>query len=515
MTGLAAFHERIGAINDVLNAVSLLQWDQRTMMPAGGAATRGKQVATLVGVARDMLLSDATRRALDGAARAAAAQPADSPDRRAIAQAEAAIAFHARVPAAINARRAELKAVANGVWIAARAAGDFALFAPVLTETVAVARDYAQAIAAGEGGAGAHPYDALIALYEPGETVARLRTLFATLRDGLRPLLAAVREAPPPRADFLARDFPKERQAALALALARTVGFDTARGRLDETVHPFEISFTRNDVRITTRYKPDFLNASLFGALHEAGHGIYEQGVDPAYTRTALATDLIGCYAVGGTSFGAHESQSRLYENHIGRSRAFWRRHFDTVRDAFPGTLDDVDAETFWRAVNRVRPGLNRVEADELTYDLHIMLRVELEHALIDGALAVADLPAAWNEAVRRDLGLDVPDDRQGVLQDIHWSSGLIGSFCSYTIGNVMAAQLMDAMRTTRPEIPAALEGGDYAPLKAWLGEAIHRHGRRFTRDELLVRATGRALDPAPYLAYLRAKVADVYRIAV
>lgn len=508
MSALADFQERMGAINDVLNAVSVLQWDQRTMMPPGGAATRGRQVATLVGVARDMLLADETRRLADAAERQTAGEPDDAPARRAIAQTRAAIAFHARIPGSLQTRRAELKSIANAAWIKARADSDFAAFAPHLHEVVELTRAYAEAI-----GYERHPYDALLSLYEPGETVAGLKTLFGTLRAGIGPLLAAIRAMPEPRADFLERDFPKERQAAFALAMARMVGFDTARGRLDETVHPFEVSFTRNDVRIATRYYRNFLNAGLFGALHEAGHGIYEQGVDPAYTRTPLATDLVGWYAVGGVSFGMHESQSRLYENHLGRSRAFWRLHFDALRDAFPGRFDDVGAEAFYRAVNRVRPGFIRVEADEFTYDMHIMLRVEIESALLDGSLDVAGLPAAWNEAIRRDLGLEVPDDRRGVLQDIHWSACMVGSFCTYTIGNVIAAQLMDAIRRSKPEIPAALDAGDYAPLKAHLNDAIHRHGRRHTREELLMRATGRGLDPAPYLAYLRAKAADVYGI--
>jgi carboxypeptidase Taq len=508
MSALTDFRERMGAINDVLNAVSVLQWDQRTMMPASGAATRGRQVATLVGVARDLLLKDETRRIVDAAERETGTQPEDSPDRRAIAQTREAIAFHARIPAALQIRRAELKSIAGAAWIRARATDDFASFAPHLADIVALSRAYADAI-----GYTHHPYDALMSIYEPGETIASLKALFGTLRAAIRPLLATARAGAEPRADFLERDFPKDRQAAFAIALAKKIGFDTERGRLDETVHPFEVSFTRNDVRITTRYRQDFLNPSLFGALHEAGHGIYEQGVDPAYTRTPLATDLIGYYAVGGASFGAHESQSRLYENHIGRSRTFWRLHMGELRAAFPGTFDDVDPEAFYRAVNRVRPGFIRIEADELTYDLHIMLRVELESALIDGSLDVADLPTAWNETVKRDLGIDVPDDRRGVLQDIHWSNGYIGMFCNYTIGNVMAAQLMDTIRHARPDISAALEGGDYAPLKAWLNAEIHRHGRRYSRDELLLRATGRRLDPSAYVAYLEAKVADVYGV--
>lgn len=510
MTAYQNFQERVASVNDVLNAVSILQWDQRTMMPPGGIETRSKQISTLIGVARDLLLADETRRAVDGATKELAGLPEDSPERRAVAQTEAAIAFHSRVPAKLQKRRAELKSSANALWIEARAKSDFAMFRPVLEEVVELSRAYADAIGYAE-----HPYDALMSIYEPGETIASLKVLFAQLRAGIRPILDTVLAAKEPRADFLERRYPKERQHALALKLSEIVGYDLKRGRLDDTVHPFEISFTRNDVRITTRFYENYLPPSVFGALHEAGHGIYEQGVDPAYTRTTLATDLVGYYAVGGVSFGAHESQSRLYENHVGRSRAFWRLHFPLLREAFPGTLDDVDAETFYRAVNRARPGFIRVEADELTYDAHIMLRVELESQLIDGSLKVKDLPEAWNAIIARDLGLKVPEDRLGVLQDIHWSTCQIGTFCNYTIGNVMAAQLFETANRVRPDIRQALDVGDYAPLRTWLGETIHQHGRRFTRDELLVKATGRALEAKPYLAYLASKAEDVYGVKI
>ncbi len=502
----SAFLERFGAVNDVLNTISILQWDSRTMMPPGGVATRANQIATLTGVARELLLSDETRR-LTGAALAEVKNfPADSPERRAVEQTQAAIAFHARIPAALQKRRAELKTVANAAWVKARADSDFKAFAPYLSQVVEVSRQYADAIGFDE-----HPYDALVQLYEPGETARSLKGLFGELRKGIAPILAAVLASPEPRADFLERDFPQDRQFAFASRLAEIIGYDFGRGRLDNTVHPFEISFTRNDVRITTRFYENYLPPSVFGALHEAGHGIYEQGVDPAYTRTPLATDLIGYYAVGGTSFGAHESQSRLYENHVGRSRRFWELHYGELQKTFPASLHDVDAEAFFRAVNRIRPGLIRVEADELTYDLHIMLRVEIESALMDGSLKIADLPAAWNETIRRELHVEVPDDRHGVLQDIHWSTCQIGTFCNYTIGNVMAAQLFERALQDDKTIQAGTDSGNYAPLKSWLTHAIHQHGRRYSRDELLVMATGRPLDPKPYIAYLGRKYSEVY----
>jgi carboxypeptidase Taq len=346
--------------------------------------------------------------------------------------------------------------------------------------------------------------------FEPGETVATLKPLFARLHTALLPLVRAIAHRPAPRVDFLVRGYPAEAQLAFGLKMAERVGYDLERGRLDTAVHPFEVSFTRQDVRITTRVNERWMPMSLFGSLHEAGHALYEQNVDPAYTRTPLATDLVGLYAVGGVSFGAHESQSRLFENHVGRSRAFWDLNFAEARAAYPDQLSDVDAETFWRAVNRVSPGFIRVEADELTYDFHIMLRVDIEAALIDGSLAVNDLPEAWNAKIGDYLGLDVPDDRMGVLQDVHWSSGQIGTFCNYTIGNVMAGQLYE---TAVKDIAVAdgLARADYAPLRDWMTDRVHRHGRRYSRDDLLIRATGRGLDPEPYIAHLTAKYADIY----
>jgi carboxypeptidase Taq len=491
----------VGSVNDVLCALSLLVWDSRTMMPAGGTATRGAQIATLTRIARDLLLSDATAQALDKARTAARDLPEDSPERRAVEQTAAAIAFHRRIPADLLERKAVQRVVANAAWIEARERSDFSLFEPHLKVTVDLAREYADVV-----GWQAHRYDAMIALYEPGETYASLQNLFAELRPGLKRILDTALSRPRPRTDFLRRDFPEETQRRLALSFAKAFGYDFDRGRLDTTVHPFEVSFTRQDVRITTRYRRNFLPPALFGAMHETGHGLYEQNADPSYTRTALATDLIGLYAVAGTSFGAHESQSRLWENHVGRSRSFWRLHFPTVREAFPDALGDVNADEFHAAVNVATPSLIRTEADELTYDFHIMLRVDLEAALMAGDIAIRDIPAEWNRRVKAELGLDVPSDREGCLQDIHWSSGMIGSFCTYTIGNIMAAQLFEAAQASDPAIQAGLDTGDYAPLRSWLTEHVCRHGRRFGRQELLVQATGRPLTVTPYLAYLSRK---------
>ncbi|KQR31806.1 carboxypeptidase M32 [Deinococcus sp. Leaf326] len=496
---LSEFQRRSGELNDLLCVVNLLTWDARTQMPPGGGETRAQQLATVSALARE--------RALDPAFEHAAQDARDRPgEAAAAAQALDAVQAMRRVPEALTRELALLKSAAQATWAQAKARSDFAAFAPVLTRMVALNRDLADAL-----GYEDHPYDALLNLYEPGLTGAALEPLFGQLREHHVALLRRIQARPAPRTDFLRRHYPAATQRDLCLSAAETFGYDLTRGRLDESAHPFEISFTRQDVRITTRIQENFLSGALFGTLHETGHALYEQGIAPDLTRTVLTSDLVGLYAVGGSSYGTHESQSRLWENRIGRSRAYWGQHYPALQRRFPEQLGDVSADEFHRAVNEVRPSLIRVEADELTYDLHIMLRVELERALIGGELEVAELPDAWNARMKADLGLDVPDGRQGVLQDIHWSSGLFGSFPTYTIGNVMASQFYGAAAQANPELEAQLAQGNYTPLREWLTDQIYRHGRTFTPHELLMRATGRGLDPAPYLTYLTDKYTGLY----
>ncbi|WP_275693100.1 carboxypeptidase M32 [Devosia lacusdianchii] len=503
----AQLMESVGKVNDLLNTQSILSWDARTMMPHGGHETRGKQLATLSVLTRDLLVSTETRSQLDKAEAEVAALPDGAVEKVMVAQVREAIDYHLAIPAELTRKRAELGSNGHAVWAKARAESDFSQFIPILEQTVALNREMAECI-----GYSAHPYDALMYRFEPGETVASLKPLFARLREALMPLVKAIGEREQPRFDFLERHYPVDQQHAFALAMSQKVGYDLNRGRLDTTLHPFEVSFTRNDVRITTRFNPNYMAASLFGALHEAGHALYEQGVNPAYTRTPFATDLVGLYAVGGVSFGAHESQSRLWENHVGRSREFWEVNFPEAQKFYPDQLSDVTAEEFFRAVNRCKPGFIRVEADELTYDFHVMLRTDIEAGLIDGSLAVKDLPEVWNAKIKEYLGLDVPNDANGVLQDVHWSSGQIGTFCNYTIGNVMAGQLFETA-SKDAAIANGLSTGDYEPLRAYMIENVHQHGRRYMRDELLVKATGRKLDPEPYIAHLTAKYSELYNL--
>ena len=497
----ADFQARIARINDVLCAINILGWDARTQMPPGGVDARGHQVATLTALARAMATGDDLRRAIDGAREELAGAPKDDLSLRALDLAEGEIAILARIPARITEEMAGLSTRAHAAWAAARAANDFAGYAPLLERMMAMQREISSAI-----GTAAHPYDPMVARFEPGMTHAELQRIYGALKEALVPLIQRAKDAPQPRADFLSRSFPIPQQKAFGLMIAERLGYDLHHGRLDDTVHPFEISFTRDDVRITSRFREDWLPGGIFALWHEAGHGMYEQGGDPARVRSIFATDLVNLYAVNGASFGMHESQSRLWENRVGRSEQFWDLHFGALRDTFPDQLRDVGARDFWRSVNRVHPGFIRVEADELTYDMHIILRTEIEAALMTGDLQVADIPAVWAEKMRDYLGVEVPDDTRGALQDVHWSHGYLGSFPTYTLGNIMASQFF-AAASREAEIAAGLESGDYAPLRHWLTHNIYRHGRASSPKETLLRATGSALDPAPYIADLTAKV--------
>ena len=489
--------EETARLNDLLCTMNLLSWDARTHMPPGGNAARGHQVGTLTAVARECATGPRMRDAIASARR----QPdtMDIDERELLETFASQIETMRRIPEALLVEMAGLKTTGHAAWIAARQQNDFSIFSPILQRIFALQREVAEMI-----GYSDHPYDALLGQYEPGMTLARLGPLFEALRSGIAPLLESMRDVAPPDA-FLRRHYPIEGQKRFAAAIAAELGYDFARGRIDDTVHPFEISMTRDDVRITSRFREDFIQGGLFALWHEAGHGIYEQGVSPRWMRGIGAIDLINLYAVGGSSFGLHESQSRLYENRIGRSRLFWELHYGKLRDVFPEQLAGVTVDAFWRSVNAPRRGLIRIEADELTYDAHIMLRVELEAALVAGECAVEDLPALWNDRIADSFALEVPDLARGVLQDVHWSSGYVGSFATYTLGNIMSSQFFAAAGRDEA-VSAGLREGRYGPLTAWLGQHVHQHGRSRHRDRILADATGSELDPAPYLADLRAK---------
>lgn len=507
MIALEELAAHIAGYNDLLNILNTLKWDMRTQMPAGGATTRGAQLATLTQLAKSIFVSDETARLLDAAEAEIASTDTNSYQARAVQQTREAYEIQKRIPAALLGRLAALGPESEAAWANAKDNSNYASFKPYLQQMLDINIELAEAI-----GYNDHPFDALIQQFEPGMTAARLKQLFADLRTGLLPLLERIvaNDVPLP-VDLWDADYDLAAQKALCHELAELIGFDFKRGRLDSAPHPFEISFTRNDVRITTRYDLNYLPMSIFATLHEAGHGHYEQNIAPELTRSALTTDFLGQYAVGGASYGAHEFSSRLWENQIGRSREFWALHFDRLRQYFPAQMAPADAELFYRAVNRVRPSLIRVEADEVTYNLHIMLRAEIEMALLEGAVTVDELPDAWNAKMEEFLGLSPPDDRRGVLQDVHWSAGTFANFPCYTIGNIMAAQVLAAAHNHMPDLEDQLARGEYGGLLTWLTEAIYQHGRAYSTDELLRRVSGEGLSVSPLLRYLQAKYSDLY----
>ncbi len=497
-TAFQRFRQRMGVLRDLAQAAALLSWDQNTYMPDGAHEARGQQLATLEALAHERMTDPdlgGLIEELEGAG-----LPEDSAEAAMVRQARIEFDRATKLPADLVEALTRHTARARAVWARARHDDDFAAFAPELERMLELKRRQADAL-----GYQDHPYDALHDVFEPGSTAARVKAVFEPLRDATVELVRAIGESQVEVDDApLRQAFDEALQERFALDTVRAFGYDLEHGRLDRTVHPFATSFSKYDVRITTRYQRSFLNTALFGTLHEAGHGMYEQGIADAYYRTPLEEAV---------SLGVHESQSRLWENLVGRGLPFWQGAYGRLQRTFPGQLGSVDLQAFYRAINRVHPSLVRVEADEVTYNLHIMIRFELELALLDGSLAVADLPAAWNERYRLYLGVTPPNDALGVLQDVHWSVGLLGYFPTYALGNLMSVQLFEAARAANPDLDDDLRAGRFGPLLGWLRENVHAHGSRYHPDALLQRATGSALDAAPYLRYLERKYGAIYRL--
>jgi carboxypeptidase Taq len=486
----SALRERLAELSDLNAAGALIAWDRETVMPEEGAGGHGDMLSTLERLAHERLADPELAGLLDELGTA----PGSDED-AAIARVVRRDHDRAtRIPVELTAQIAKLTSEAIPAWTRARAASDFSIFQPLLERQVELRREVAACFPEAE-----HPYDALLADYEPGATTAGIRATFARLAEGLVPLVEAIAERPEPPA--LPGPFPEDGQRTLGREIALAMGFEDSAWRMDDSVHPFSMTISRRDVRVTSRWSPgDF--AGLFATMHEVGHGLYEAGVDPSLERTTLGA---------GTSMGIHESQSRLWENQVGRSLPFWRHWYPRAQELFPEALDGLAVEDFHRAVNVVRPSLIRVDADEATYSLHVILRFELEVALIEGTLAVADVPAAWNERMRELLGVEVPDDAHGCLQDVHWSYGEFGYFPTYALGNIVSGQLWEAVRRDLPDLDERLAAGDCADLLAWLREHVHRFGRRLDPADIVREATGGPLDPDPQLRYLREKYGALY----
>jgi carboxypeptidase Taq len=489
--------DHLAPIEDLKNAAGLLAWDQETFMPDGGAEARAQQLSTLQSMAHERFASDETGTLLD---RAAEALDTDDPldDDAALVRVTRRDYERARrIPSSLVAELSEATSRAKQAWKQARQEDDFSIFAPHLETLVNLSVEKAEAI-----GYDGEPYDALLEEYEPGLSTAEVASTFETLREDLVPLVDAIADSSQLDDEVLHHSYPQPKQKEFGEQVLEELGYDFDRGRQDVSAHPFTTSFSPKDVRITTRYDESYLPSAFFSMIHEGGHALYEQGIDPALARTPLAD---------GASLGIHESQARLWENHVGRSRPFWRHYFPRLKEAFPEALADVSLDVFYRAINRVEPSLIRVEADEVTYNLHVMLRFELERGLIDGSVAVNDLPTFWNEAMDDYLGV-VPDtDATGVLQDVHWSMGSFGYFPTYALGTLTAAQLTKTIRDDVPDLDNQVASGQFDELLDWLRTHVHRHGRKLDAPDLLERATGEDLSAEPWLRYAQDKFGGLY----
>jgi carboxypeptidase Taq len=499
-TKLNELKTRLLEVNDLNSANALLEWDQSTYMPTGGGAARARQSATLSRLAHEKLTDPTVGRLLDELRPYEESLPYDSDDAALIRVARREFERAIKVPSAFVSELSGHLAASYQTWTEARPADDFAKVRPQLEKTLDLSRQLAGYFAPYD-----HIADPLIDMADYGMRVATLRPLFGQLRGQLVPIVEAIAAQPPADDACLRQHFPERAQWDFAVDVIKRFGYDFDRGRLDKTHHPFMTKFSLGDVRITTRVAEDFLGENLFSVMHESGHAMYEQGIRMAYEGTPLAN---------GTSSGVHESQSRLWENVVGRSRSLWQHFYPELQRVFPTQLGAAPLDTFYRAINKVERSLIRVDADEVTYNLHVMVRFDFELALLEGTLAVADLPEAWRARYQADLGIASPGDKDGVLQDVHWFGGVIGgAFQGYTLGNILGAQFYATAMKAHPGIPAEIAHGEFGALHGWLRENIYQHGSKFTAPELIERVTGGPLSIEPYVQYLRAKFGELYRL--
>lgn len=492
---LELLKERLGEVADIDRAASVLSWDQQVNMPPGGNEARGRQLATLSKIAQEKFITDEVGRLIDDLKQEL--NGADTDGAALVRVAARNYDKARRVPPSFIAEQAIVTSKAFEAWMEARSKSDFSIFQPHLERVVELVHQYISFFPAGE-----HPYDTLLDNYEPGMKTAEVKAIF----DGLRPkqvkLIKAIASSRQVKDDFLFKKFNEKKLNQFGEEVITYFGYDWTRGRQDKAPHPFQTTFSVNDVRITTRYEDDNPLATLFSTMHEAGHAMYEQGIKPAYERTPLA---------GGTSLAVHESQSRMWENLIGRSLPFWEHFYPSLKKLFPSQFDDVSLKTFYKAINKVEPSLIRVNADEATYNLHIMLRLELEIGMVEGTIAVRDLPEIWNIKMREYLGVTPPDDAKGVLQDIHWSYGAIGYFSTYALGNLVSVQLWEKINKDIRHLDEQIRKGDFSGLLAWLRKNIHEHGQKYQPQTLVERVTGSRISPAPYVRYLTKKYSEIY----
>ncbi|MDH4228501.1 MAG: carboxypeptidase M32 [Nitrospirota bacterium] len=498
---LRQLRDILSEINALEGASHVLTWDQFTYMPTSGASARGRQASALKRVIHEKSTSADLGKLLDAAANFLPQMDPDSDDASLIRVARRDFERASRVPDDFVERFSSHTSVSYMAWAEARAADDFSVVAPFLQRSIDLSREYS-----GFFPGAAHVADPLIEHSDPGMSVATIGPLFGELHRGLLPIVRDIAARSQPEDGFLYHHYPKKRQIDFGAMVARRFGYDFERGRQDMALHPFSITLGVDDVRITTRVKEDDLWEGLSSTLHEAGHGMYEQGIDVMLDGTPLAS---------GASSGVHESQSRLWENLVARSLPFWECFFPLLQKQFPESLQGVSVDAFYRAINRVEPTFIRTDSDEVTYNLHVMLRFDLEVQLLEGKLSVHDLPEAWNERMHQDLGVCPESPNYGVLQDVHWYCDHVGgAFQGYTLGNLMSAQFFAAALRDHPEISAEMALGRFNLLHGWLTRKIYRHGRKFSDDKLVLRATGQPLTVTPFLDYLKNKYSALYGLA-
>lgn len=496
----AELRERLLEINNLDMANSLLNWDQSTYMPEGGGAGRARQSATLARLSQEMSTDPALGKLLDDLLPFEESHPYDSFEASLIRVARRDFERATRIPPKLMAEFYAHSSEGYMVWAQARPANDFKKVQPYLEKTLDYSRRLADLFPGYD-----HIADPLIDFADYGMKAASVRKVFAALREQLVPLANAITAQPPADDSPIRQEFPADQQMAFGRAVVERLGYDFKRGRIDLTHHPFMTKFALGDIRITTRVNPTDLGDCLFSLIHESGHAMYELGIDMALDGTPLAS---------GTSAGIHESQSRTWENLVGRSKEFWTYFYPRIQAAFPGQLKNVPMDAFYRAINKVQRSLIRTEADEVTYNLHVMIRFELELAMLEGTLEVRDLPEVWRARYQSDLGISSPDDKDGAMQDVHWYGGLIGgSFQGYTLGNIMGALFYARALQAHPEIPAQISQGQFDTLRGWLTENLYQHGRKFTADELVQRITGNELTIEPYIHYLKTKYGELYNL--
>ncbi len=488
---------RLAEIVDLGKTAAILGWDQQVMMPAKGAPVRAEQLATIGRIAHQKFTSPEIGKLLDDLAGFEQEHDYDSFEASLIRVTRQDWEKARKVPSELRAEMTRASSLAIPVWVNARKTNDFASFLPVLRTNLDLRKRYVECF----DGKYAEPYDVLLDDYERGMKTAEVREIFDYLKLHQAPLVQEIagRAGPPAPGE---RTFPIPHQKTFELEVIQRFGFDPDGWRLDPTVHPFASGAGQNDIRITTRYFEDSLDG-LFGTMHETGHGLYEHQVGPELERTPLGR---------GTSLGLHESQSRMWENLVGRARPMWRFFFPRLQELYPDALAGYDTERWYREINTVEPSLIRVESDEATYNLHIILRFELEQEMLAGSFPLEQLPEEWNRRVWDYLGIEVPDDTRGVLQDTHWAGGALGYFATYALGNLISAQIWEKVTAELPDLEAQFEQGEFGALREWLGQHLHRHGRKFTPSETLERVVGTPkIDPEPYVRYLRAKFGDIY----